>query len=52
MPSQFNEAAWVARFGAVLEEIERVALAPVSLVVTRFRHPERSIIDRRKWGGR
>ena len=35
-----------------IEEIERVALAPVSLVVTRFRHPERSIIDRRKWGGR
>ena len=35
-----------------IEEIERVASAPVSLVVTRFRHPERSIIDRRKWGGR
>ena len=35
-----------------IEEIERVATAPVSLVVTRFRHPERSIIDRRKWGGR
>ena len=35
-----------------VEEIERVASAPVSLVVTRFRHPERSIIDRRKWGGR
>ena len=35
-----------------IEEIERVASVPVSLVVTRFRHPERSIIDRRKWGGR
>ena len=35
-----------------IEEIERVASAHVSLVVTRFRHPERSIIDRRKWGGR
>lgn len=35
-----------------IEEIERVASAPVSLVVTRFRHPERSIIDGRKWGGR
>ena len=35
-----------------IEEIERVACAPVSLVVTRFRHPDRSIIDRRKWGGR
>ena len=35
-----------------IEEIERVASTPVSLVVTRFRHPERSIIDRRKWGGR
>lgn len=35
-----------------IEEIERVASAPVSLVVTRFKHADRSIIDRRKWGGR
>ncbi len=35
-----------------IEEIERVANAPVSLVVTRFKHSERSIIDRRKWGSR
>ena len=35
-----------------IEDIERVANASVSLVVTRFKHPERSIIDRRKWGGR
>lgn len=35
-----------------IEEIECVTSAPVSLVVTRFKHPERSIIDRRKWGGR
>jgi adenylosuccinate synthase len=33
-----------------VEEIERVATAPVSLIVTRFGHSERSIIDRRKWG--
>lgn len=35
-----------------IEEVERVACAPVSLVVTRFKYSERSIIDRRKWGGR
>ena len=35
-----------------IEDIERVASASVSLVVTRFKYPERSIIDRRKWGGR
>ena len=33
-------------------EIERVASAPVSLVVTRFSHSSRSIIDRRNWGSR
>lgn len=33
-------------------EIERVAGAPVSLVVTRFSHSSRSIIDRRHWGSR
>ena len=33
-------------------EIERVACAPVSLVVTRFSHSSRSIIDRRHWGSR
>ena len=32
-----------------VEEIERVACAPVSLVVTRFSHSYRSIIDRRMW---
>ena len=31
-------------------EIERLACAPVSLVVTRFSHSSRSIIDRRHWG--
>lgn len=31
----------------LIEEIERVAAAPVSLISTRFRH--RSIIDRRAW---
>ena len=33
-------------------EVERVACAPVSLVVTRFSHSSRSIIDRRRWGSR
>lgn len=33
-----------------VEEVERVAAAPVSLIVTRFH--ARSIIDRRSWGGR
>lgn len=32
-----------------IEEIERVACAPVSLIVTRFSHGNRSIIDRRIW---
>ena len=32
-----------------VEEIERVACAPVSLIVTRFSHSNRSIIDRRSW---
>ena len=32
-----------------VEEVERVAGAPVSLISTRFQHPERSIIDRRSW---
>lgn len=31
-----------------IEEVERVAAAPVTLIATRF-HPERSIIDRRTW---
>ena len=35
-----------------IEDIERVASASVSLVVTRFKHADRSIIDRRRWGGR
>ena len=32
-----------------VEEIERVACAPVSLIVTRFSHGNRSILDRRSW---
>ena len=32
-----------------IEEVERVACAPVSLITTRFHH--RSIIDRRHWRG-
>lgn len=32
-----------------IEEVERVAAAPVSLISTRFAHPHRSIIDRRSW---
>ena len=35
-----------------VEEVERVACAPVSLIVTRFKHSSRSIIDRRHWGER
>ena len=35
-----------------VEEVERVACAPVSMIVTRFRHSARSIIDRRDWGER
>ena len=35
-----------------VEEVERVACAPVSLIVTRFKHSSRSIIDRRNWGER
>ena len=35
-----------------VEEVERVACAPVSLIVTRFKHSPRSIIDRRHWGER
>lgn len=31
-----------------IEEVEAVASAPVSLISTRF-HPQRSIIDRRRW---
>jgi adenylosuccinate synthase len=31
-----------------IEEVEKVASAPVSLIATRF-HPERSVIDRRNW---
>lgn len=33
-----------------IEEVERVAMAPASLIATRFH--ERSIIDRRSWGTR
>lgn len=33
----------------LIEEIERVTAAPVSLIATRFHHPSRSIIDRRAW---
>ena len=32
-----------------IEEVERVAGAPVSLISTRFSHANRSIIDRRAW---
>lgn len=32
-----------------IEEVERVAAAPVSLISTRFAHPNRSVIDRRSW---
>lgn len=32
-----------------IEEVERVASAPVSLISTRFDYPNRSIIDRRSW---
>jgi len=32
-----------------IEEVERVASAPVSLISTRFKHGNRSIIDRRAW---
>lgn len=32
-----------------IEEIERVAAAPVSLITTRFHSPSVSIIDRRSW---
>ena len=32
-----------------IEEVERVASAPVSLIATRFHSPARSIIDRRWW---
>ena len=32
-----------------IDEVERVAGAPVSLISTRFDHPHRSIIDRRAW---
>jgi adenylosuccinate synthase len=32
-----------------VEEVERVAMAPASLIATRFH--DRSIIDRRAWGG-
>lgn len=32
-----------------IEEVERVAAAPVSLISTRFAYPNRSIIDRRPW---
>lgn len=35
-----------------VEEVERVACAPVSLIATRFKHSSRSIIDRRNWGER
>jgi adenylosuccinate synthase len=33
----------------MIEEIERVTSAPVSLIATRFHHPSQSIIDRRAW---
>ncbi len=32
-----------------IEEVEKVASAPVSLISTRFSHGNRSIIDRRAW---
>ena len=32
-----------------IEEVEKVASAPVSLISTRFNHSNRSIIDRRTW---
>ena len=32
-----------------VEEVERVAAAPVSLISTRFDYPHVSIIDRRNW---